>query len=193
MRHLALLRRHDRTAYKVIPVPLSQSIEMENGTREWLLPLLGGDHHLVEFFELRAVLPALLRIMFEGVVIQANEQEARGQETQEPTRIEDAMTRACGGDALCGELLTLFTHWSNDVDALGAHLGVGLAHRQPDGELVFQDGTVDTLLRGGELTIVDVPPAPSPMHYWSGGRWVSAEQDDSTAEPKFDGGEVTCG
>lgn len=84
---------------------------------------------------------------------------------------EDAMTEACGGDNMRANLLCVFGHWSNDIVAIAAHYGVGLARKQPDGSLLYSDGTVDTLMRGGQLTIVEVPPAPSPRHWFNAGVW----------------------
>lgn len=105
--------------------------------------------------------------------------------------LEEAMTEACAGDAREGILLSLFGHWSNDVVSMAAHYGVGLARRQPDGTMLHEDGTVDTLLKGGQLTMIVVPPPPSPAHYWSAGAWQELEvpeplpvvdQDASRAE-----------
>jgi hypothetical protein len=37
----------------------------------------------------------------------------------------DAMVMACDGDKLKGELLYLFSYWSNDIQSIAAHYGVG--------------------------------------------------------------------
>jgi hypothetical protein len=115
----------------------------------------------------------LLRTMFEGWIL-------RDQEGEDPSRTsEECMTKACGGDELKGHLLTLFGHWSNDIVSLAAHYGIGLARKQPDGSLLHEDGTVETLLAGGVLTIIDVPPAPSPEHYWHAGAWHKHESGEA--------------
>lgn len=50
-RHFAILRNFaDGTVLKLLPVPVGQSLEMDdNGTRPWLWPLIGTEWHLVEF------------------------------------------------------------------------------------------------------------------------------------------------
>ncbi len=114
----------------------------------------------------------LLTTMLTGWCLHEASYEQRTESHMEATRSpEDGMTEACGGDELKGELLCLFGHWSNDIMSIAAHYGVGLARKQPDGTLVYEDGTIDTLLLGGVLTVTEVPPAPSREHYWSGGKW----------------------
>lgn len=114
----------------------------------------------------------LLRMMFHGWVLREASMEQRTEHTLEATRSEeDAMAEACGGDKLMGELLVLFGHWSNDIVSIAAHYGLGLARRQPDGTLLHDDSTVDTLMKGGKLEIIEVPPAPSREHYWHAGKW----------------------
>lgn len=97
--------------------------------------------------------------------------------------MEQAMTEACAGDAREGVLLTLFGHWANDVVSMAAHYGVGLARRQSDGTLLHEDGTVDTLLKGGVLTLIEIPPPPTPAHYWSAGQWNALEMPEDIVMP----------
>jgi hypothetical protein len=121
----------------------------------------------------REPMRSLLRTMFEGWILR-EQLESIDSIDKSPER---AMVEACGGDVLRGNLLVLFSHWSNDVVSIAAHYGVGLARKQPDGSLLHEDGTVDTLLKGGELTIINVPAPPSPEHYWHGGQWKAPEQE----------------
>lgn len=97
------------------------------------------------------------------------------------TTQEAAMLEACGGDAREAVLLQLFGHWSNDVIGMAAHYGVALARAQPDGTLLHDDGTVDTLMKGGKLTILSIEPPPSPAHFWHAGKWQLLD------EPLFKG------
>lgn len=86
-------------------------------------------------------------------------------------------TLACDGDVTRGRLLELFDHWHTDVANMAAFYGLGLARKQPDGTLQHPDSSLDTLLKGGELTIIEVPPAPSIDHYWYKGQWVAPMED----------------
>lgn len=67
----------------------------------------------------------------------------------------DAMTAACGDDKVVGELLFLFSHWSNDIQSVAAVLGVAII-----------DGKV-----------VDIPPPPSDQHWWHNGAWQAPDGD----------------
>jgi len=128
----------------------------------------------------REQIKELLERMFRGWIIYESEQELLGQETQEPTLLEEAMIRACEGDELEGHLLTLFSHWSNDVQSIAAHYGLAIGRKQPDGSILHEDGTIDTLLKGGKLVIVHIDPAPSPAHYWYKGAWQAPDPDAET-------------
>ncbi len=56
VRHVAILRRHDRTDVKLVPVPAGQSIDMdEHGRRQWLWPHIGTEWHLMDFVALRSL------------------------------------------------------------------------------------------------------------------------------------------
>jgi len=122
----------------------------------------------------------LLTQMFTGWALHEASYEHVTETTTAPTRsLENAMTEACGGDALRAQLLCVFGHWANDVLAYAAHYGVGIARKQPDGALLYEDGTVDTLMRGGVMTVVDVPPAPSLQHYWYKGVWNAPDERET--------------
>lgn len=123
----------------------------------------------------------LLRQMFQGWI---NHEKAstQGDVMVPGIPAEPSMVEACDGDERKGLLLVLFGHWSNDILSIAAHYGLALARRQPDGTLLHADGTVDTLLKGGTLEIVDIPPAPSEDHYWYAGEWKAPEPDMSGEE-----------
>lgn len=78
----------------------------------------------------------------------------------------DCMIEACDCDPLRGELLALFSHWSNDILSIAAHYGLAL-HTDENGVMT------------GVRT--DVPPAPSPEHYWYEGEWKAPDADDITS------------
>lgn len=65
--------------------------------------------------------------------------------------LTDAMTQAAGGDKMLGNLLDLFSYWSNDIQSVAAHYGIA----------INEDGSVRT----------DVPPPPTPEHYWHNNEW----------------------
>lgn len=119
----------------------------------------------------------LLEKMLRGWVLYESEQATSEQEKQPSPELEEVMTRICGGNQLEGHLLTLFGHWSNDIISMAAHYGLALARRQPNGDLLHDDGTVDTLLKGGKLEIVEIEPAPSLDHYWYKGQWNAPDPD----------------
>jgi len=58
---------------------------------------------------------------------------------------------------------------------------VQIMAEQPDGTMLHDDGTVDTILKGGKLTILSIDPPPSPAHFWHAGKWQLLE------EPLFKG------
>jgi len=113
----------------------------------------------------------LLKTMFEGWAIYQNSWTETDEGYREEMSMEQALTQACGGDVLKGNLLALFGHWSNDIASIGAHYGVGIAKQKLDGTLIYEDGTVDTLLRRGKMVVVEVPPAPTSDCYWFAGEW----------------------
>lgn len=78
---------------------------------------------------------------------------------------EQAMIEACGGNVIEGNLLVLFSHWSNDIQALAPYYGIYL-DRDEDGKLFIRE---------------DIPPAPSPEHWWNDNAWQEPE-DTNGAE-----------
>jgi hypothetical protein len=61
---------------------------------------------------------------------------------------------ACDGDELLGSIIDLFGHWMNDIQTFAAFYGLQIQHK------------------GGEWVVADdVPPPPSPRHYWDNGKW----------------------
>lgn len=120
----------------------------------------------------------MLKQMFTGWALR---EAAYDHDSQEYTRSEeDCMEQACDGDDLRAGLLVLFSHWSNDITSLAAHYGLELVRTAPDGTWWRQDGTIDTLLKPGALTVrEDVPPAPSLTHWWNNGEWVDPEIEPS--------------
>lgn len=78
------------------------------------------------------------------------------------------MIEAAGGDSIKGQLLHLFDYWGNDIEALAPHYGIAL-ERDAKGALVIRE---------------DVPPAPSPEHWWNEGKWNEPEaQEEITGKP----------
>lgn len=65
----------------------------------------------------------LLETMFLGWKLHEqswNEEEAKYKRSE-----VECMIEACNGDKLKGELLYLFSYWSNDIQQVAAHYGVG--------------------------------------------------------------------
>lgn len=107
----------------------------------------------------------LLKQMFQGWILHENSWDS---ESHRYTRTaEDCMTEACGGDELKGQLLYLFGHWSNDIQCIAPFYGLALEHRPNSGPLYIKE---------------DVPPAPSPHHYWHNGEWVYTSNEHSKAK-----------
>jgi hypothetical protein len=80
---------------------------------------------------------------------------------------EEAATKAVGGDELVGTILPLFAYWDNDIISVAAHFGVGYEYDEKTGEARVRD---------------DIPPAPSPYHYWDEGAWQAPQSlEDATA------------
>jgi hypothetical protein len=121
----------------------------------------------------REPMRSLLRMMFTGWILHEESYEQRTESTIQATRSEeDAMIEACGGDALLGQLLCLFGHWSNDVTSSAAHYGLEIVRVGPDGEEWRLDNTLDTLLKPGKMKIRDdVPAPPTGAHWWHKGEW----------------------
>lgn len=72
-------------------------------------------------------------------------------------------------------LLTLFSHWSAEIEAVAAHYGLGIVKITPEGKEVWSDSTVDNYLIEGTHKVVDIPLPPSSNHYWHAGRWQEIE------------------
>ena len=117
----------------------------------------------------------VLRVILEGWVIQSK---------NDALRLDDAMIAACGGNKNQGYLLSLFSEWGNDIEAMANHFGLGTARKQPDGSLLFYDGTIDNLIKGGELVIVDIPPPPAPNWWWYRGQWNEPEVEPLDEQPE---------
>lgn len=98
----------------------------------------------------------LLMIMFEGWRLHEASWVAGdpvdgfgGRYTREQI---DCFVEAAGGDQTLGHLVSLFSEWSNDIVSMAAFYGIGF----------LADETFST----------DLPPAPTPQHWWSEGRWM---------------------
>lgn len=99
-----------------------------------------------------AEMKTLLRQMMAGFIL--HEQSWDEDEKEYTVPMEEAMRQACGGDARRGNLLYLFSYWSNDILAEAAHYGLALT--RVDGRSVLRE---------------DVPPAPTPEHWWDENHW----------------------
>jgi len=108
----------------------------------------------------------LLRKMLEGWAIAYNEN----------IKASEAFDRICD-DPREAQLLDLFGHWSNDVTSMANHYGLDCIKIAEDGEKIWNDNKIDTLLRKGVLTVVEIPEAPSIQHWWSEGKWKAPECD----------------
>jgi hypothetical protein len=93
----------------------------------------------------------ILEKMFQGWI---NYDKSWNTEKQKHDRDPmDCYADACAGDHNMAQLLHLFSHWSNDIMSLAPHYGIA-----------YQDGK-----------IVEVPSAPSPLHWWDGNEWIEPE------------------
>lgn len=63
---------------------------------------------------------------------------------------DECYIEACDGDVVMGCMLGLFAHWSNDIQTMAPHFGIG-----------WDNGKFST----------DIPPAPSPLHWWHVDHW----------------------
>jgi hypothetical protein len=80
----------------------------------------------------------------------------------------ECMIEAAGGDVLLGMLLSLFDHWGNDIMSIAAHYGLAFKNNG-DGTCSIRE---------------DVPPAPSPLHWWDdeNQRWAEPLDPDADME-----------
>jgi hypothetical protein len=102
----------------------------------------------------------LLRIMFNGWLLHEQSWDI---DRQVYTRLkEDCFIEAAGGDKIRGILISLFDYWGNDIQSLAPHYGIA-TDRDENSELIIRE---------------DIPPAPSPDHWWSEGKWLSPEEMD---------------
>lgn len=102
----------------------------------------------------------LLECMFTGWMIR---EKSWVDEDHKYTKTEEeAMIEACGGDKFKGELLVLFSYWSNDIQSVAAHYCVAL---------------ID-----GEVKGIDAPPTPE--HWWDADDkcWREPEPRDDKVE-----------
>lgn len=76
--------------------------------------------------------------------------------------MNDCMIEVAGGDKVRGLLLYLFADNSNDIQSIAPHYGLTLAY-DADNNLFIRE---------------DVPPAPSPDHWWYEGEWRPPEKPD---------------
>lgn len=77
----------------------------------------------------------------------------------------ECYVEACDGNEIDGALISLFAHWDNDIQTLAPHYGLAL-RRNAESKLY-----IDT----------NVPPPPSPEHYWSEDSW-NAPSENGPAE-----------
>lgn len=87
-----------------------------------------------------------------------------GEYTRDPV---DCMIEAAGGDKVRGFLLYLFSENGNDIQSVAPHYGLALAQNDEQGLFIRED----------------VPPAPSPDHWWYEDEWRGPEQDDTLFGP----------
>lgn len=93
---------------------------------------------------------------------------------------EDAMIEAADGNTNLGLLLHYFSHWSNDIQSIAAHYGIGL---QREGDVADADS---------QMVLVDVPPAPSPLHWWNDDAWQEPIDPEEDAAAGLSGDHATA-
>lgn len=71
-------------------------------------------------------------------------------------------------NAPVGYLIYLFDHWSNDIQSIAAHRGIGI-RRNP---------------KSHRLERYTVPPAPSLEHRWADGEWIAPSKEDWMKDSK---------
>jgi len=95
----------------------------------------------------------------------------------EQLSIEACMETMCLGDRLKAQFLTLASHWFNDVVSVANHYGYDFIKVSAEGNKIWHDGTIDTLLKEGVYTVVEIPPSPSIDHYWYKGKWQEPHEE----------------
>lgn len=106
----------------------------------------------------------LLIQMFNGWIIHEASWDPES-ETYKRSDVE-CFIEACGGDAIRGNLVSVFAHWGNDIQALAPHYGIAL-DRGEDGKLFINE---------------NIPSAPSPEHWWYEGQWKEPGADNDGTE-----------
>lgn len=108
----------------------------------------------------------ILLLIFRSWQLQ---QDSRNPETGEYGKeAEEAATQVAGGDELIGATLPLFSYWDNDLISIAAHYGIGVT--------MYGDGRINIDL--------NIPPAPSPTHYWDAehSQWLAPEPDPTDVD-----------
>jgi hypothetical protein len=107
-----------------------------------------------------APMKTLLKQMFTGFILHEKSWDS---EKEDYTRdIIDCMIEACDGDTIRGNMIHLFDHWSNDIQAMAPYYGLELT-RDVNNNLVINE---------------QVPQAPSTNHYWNDGKWEEMPLDE---------------
>lgn len=92
---------------------------------------------------------------------------------------EQAMIEACGGDEKVGYLLHLFDHWGRDIMNIAPHFGLAYVRKDSEGNLLTEAQRIKSGNVGEPSIMEDVPPAPSPDHWWYDNEWQEPISDDS--------------
>jgi hypothetical protein len=69
--------------------------------------------------------------------------------------LQEGLEEACGGNELEARALNLFSYWENDIQDISPYFGVALETNE-SGDLYVKE---------------DVPPPPTPDHWWNKGEW----------------------
>lgn len=106
-----------------------------------------------------ASMKAMLTAMLSGWCAKNNDDQS---ESSGPVKDEADYMLAFSENRAVAELLSLFSHWSNDILCIAGEFGV-CTERNSDGLWVVED----------------TPPKPSDKYYWSPGdyRWNQQTQD----------------
>lgn len=110
-------------------------------------------------------LKTIIRQMFEAWCFHENSWNTEQHHYTQSS--DDCYLEVAKGDKIRAGFLDLFSYWSNDIQDLAAHLGIGLRR-------------VDD---ASPLAIFEVPPPPSPEAWWDvrESRWVEDTARMSTA------------
>jgi hypothetical protein len=113
---------------------------------------------------MRHLIRELLLSIFQGWQVR----EEMSPEAREQESMEQTYARLSGGDELVGATLPLLTHWDNDLMSIAPHYGIAYE---------FDPATGSGYIRE------DVPPAPSPNHWWHRGAWQAPTLPEDAAAP----------